>query len=749
MPAAVTDPGTTAARNAPRGEASNPAARCLDPWQRARAEIGIILASGTCVVLVLWLIMIVVIHSERRSAIDHARGEADNLSAAFQSEVSQTLNSVTRAMDAVAARMRADPAHFDIHVWASEIPLLSAATVQAAIAGPDGTLLSTTLDFHGMSFSISDREHFRVHLDGRFNGLYISRPMLGRVSGVTTIEVSRRVDAADGTFLGVIVFGLAPGQLSSLHRSIDLGQNGRLVLAGTTDNVVRARFAPGHENGDLGSGELVAPPPVPVAGDGAARTFIRTCARDHIDRLRSVRAVPGYPLQVGVALDTADILGPAAAQARMMIAIGLLATLMLAGLMALLAVEIRRRTDREVKLRDEQARLAAEIDLGSQIQERLRSSEARLRDFAEMASDWFWEQDADLRFTPVGRETPPLAADDQSLFGKRRWEVNDTSQAAEKWASHQRDLLARQPFRDFRFSRTGADGRIQHVSINGVPVFDQAAVFVGYRGTGRDITARVLAEEELRRSKEQAEASDRAKSAFLANMGHELRTPLNAIIGFAELIHARKNGQITEESLDWAADILASGRHLLDLINDVLELSRIEAGRYDLVDETVDLGAVVRACLPMVRRQAEQNRVRITCGIADRTALLRADRRAIKQVVLNLLSNAVKFTPGGGEVSIGAELAATGELSLAVADTGIGIDPAALPKLGQPFIQADASTSRRYGGTGLGLAISGRLVVLHGGKLAITSAPGEGTTVRVRFPAARVLAIERRAVAAV
>jgi signal transduction histidine kinase len=151
----------------------------------------------------------------------------------------------------------------------------------------------------------------------------------------------------------------------------------------------------------------------------------------------------------------------------------------------------------------------------------------------------------------------------------------------------------------------------------------------------------------------------------------------------------------------------------------------------------------------MVRRQAEKNRVRIDCAIAERAAVLRGDRRAIKQVVLNLLSNAVKFTPGGGVVSIRTELAPTGELCLAVADTGIGIDPAALPRLCQPFIQADASTSRRYGGTGLGLAISGRLVSLHGGKLTITSALGQGTTVWVHFPAARVLEVRRKLAAAV
>jgi signal transduction histidine kinase len=432
---------------------------------------------------------------------------------------------------------------------------------------------------------------------------------------------------------------------------------------------------------------------------------------------------------------------------RLIVATGLIATSMVLGLMILLVLEIRRRNDREDRLRDEQARLAAEVAQGVKVQERLRSSEARLRDFAEMASDWFWEQDAELCFAPVSVEPPPLATDNQSIFGKRRWEVNDTGQDPDGWAAHICDLMARRPFRDFRFARPATDGRVQHVSINGVPVFDETGAFRGYRGTGRDITDLIAAEEKLRRSKEEAEASSKAKSAFLANMSHELRTPLNAIIGFSELMHGRKTGRITDEYVEWAGDILASGRHLLDLINDVLELSRIEAGRYELIEDEVDLGALTRGCLAMVRGEAERHRVRIDCGVAARDVVLRADRRSVKQVVLNLLTNAVKFTPAEGVVSIRVEARAAGGISLIVADTGIGIDPAALPKLGTPFVQADASTSRRYGGTGLGLAISVRLMELHGGSLAISSTFGEGTTVSVTFPASRVVA-SRRAVAA-
>ena len=706
--------------------------------ERARAQIAIILTVGACVLALLWLTMFVMIANERRATIQHASSEADNLSAAFQTEISRTLKSVTRAMDAIDERVRATHGDTDIYQWAKDHPLLVPASIHGGVIGPDGFARSTTMGVLAAPLDLRDREHFRVHLDRTFRGVFISKPIVGRVSGQMVFEVTRRVDAADGTFLGVVAFSIEPDQLTTLHRSIDLGRGGRLVVIGTQDHVVRARFGAGVENG-LDVGDLMPLPEVHGIGGGAPQSiFIAECP-DRVTRLHSIRFIEGHPLVVAVALELKEVLRPAAGRARVTVVVAVVTTLMLIGLLALLIMEIRRRTKQEMRLGEERARLAAEIEQGRKVQERLRASEARLRDFAEMASDWFWEQDADLRFIPISLEAPPLAVDDRSLFGKRRWDVNDTSHAPEQWANHKRDLLARRPFRDFRFGRPAVNGKVQYVSVNGVPVFDEAGVFMGYRGTGRDITAKVKAEEALRQSKEQAEAANLAKSAFLANMSHELRTPLNAIIGFGELLHARKTGQITGEYVEWAGDILASGRHLLDLINDVLELSRIEAGRYDILDETIDLGMLTRACLPMIRRQAEKNRVRIDCAIAEREAVVRADRRAVKQVVLNLLTNAVKFTPGGGVVTIRAEAASNGGISLVVADTGIGIDAAVLPRLGNPFVQADASTSRRYGGTGLGLAISGKLMSLHDGNLNIASTVGEGTTVRVRFPPARVL----------
>jgi signal transduction histidine kinase len=373
--------------------------------------------------------------------------------------------------------------------------------------------------------------------------------------------------------------------------------------------------------------------------------------------------------------------------------------------------------------------------------DKLRDSERQLRDFAEISSDWFWEQDADLRLRWLSSTALFNAGDTSSYVGATRWELAGADISQAPWPAHVADLAERKPFRDFRYQLRSPDGTLHFVSASGVPVFDDAGTFLGYRGTASDVTAEVQAAEELRRSKEAAEAASRAKSEFLANMSHELRTPLNAIIGFSELMQKPRTGRRGggDEYLEWAADIMASGRHLLEVINDVLELARIDAGRYVLAQDRVDLATAVRACLAMVKLQAEAKQVTLECSIADREVILRADGRAVRQIVLNLLTNAVKFTPENGLVSLRGGRAANGDVIVVVEDTGIGIESAALASLGQPFTQADASISRNYGGTGLGLSISRKLVAMHGGELTIESMPGKGTTVRVIFPAIRVL----------
>lgn len=247
---------------------------------------------------------------------------------------------------------------------------------------------------------------------------------------------------------------------------------------------------------------------------------------------------------------------------------------------------------------------------------------------------------------------------------------------------------------------------------------------------------------ELEQARHRAEAASRAKNTFLAHMSHELRTPLNAIIGFSEAIRDRLLGpQWSERYFEYAVDIHQSGVHLLSLINDVLDLSKIEAGRYDLAPEVVALDQILIDCKTLVRERARDGQVDLIDRTAGRLPTVEADRRALKQILVNLLTNAIKFTPPGGRVLIEAEDAADGDgLALRVIDTGIGISSDALPGVFEPFARGDSSTSRKVEGTGLGLAISRRLAEMHQGRLGIASEPGQGTTATLWLPPARILA---------
>jgi PAS domain S-box-containing protein len=255
-----------------------------------------------------------------------------------------------------------------------------------------------------------------------------------------------------------------------------------------------------------------------------------------------------------------------------------------------------------------------------------------------------------------------------------------------------------------------------------------------------DISERKAMEAELIKSKEAAEFANRTKTEFLANMSHELRTPLNAIIGFAEVIKDEMFGPVgLTKYADYAKDIHTSGRHLLDLINDILDLSKLEAGKLELREEPVALGTAIEDCLTLVRNRAQKSDVTLATAVEPGLAPLLCDERALKQVLLNFLSNAVKFTPAGGTVTTGARSVEDG-VAVFVRDTGIGMKPEDIVVALAAFGQIDSKIARQHQGTGLGLPITKSLIELHGGTLSVESAPGKGTTMTATFPAWRVAA---------
>jgi signal transduction histidine kinase len=245
---------------------------------------------------------------------------------------------------------------------------------------------------------------------------------------------------------------------------------------------------------------------------------------------------------------------------------------------------------------------------------------------------------------------------------------------------------------------------------------------------------------DLRKAKEEADIANKVKSKFLANMSHELRTPLNAIIGFSESMKEKTFGPLGHEKyIEYVNDIYDSGAHLLALINDILDLSKVEAEAIDLNEEPISLSKVSQAAIRLIKPRAKKGQVKIINRVGVDLPLLFADRRIIKQIVVNLLSNAVKFTEPKGEVVLNALVGENKSLSLVVLDSGIGMDEKELEIANLPFGQVDSSLSRTHEGTGLGLPVTRTLVELHDGNMSIESKRGEGTKVTIQFPPERVM----------
>ena len=285
---------------------------------------------------------------------------------------------------------------------------------------------------------------------------------------------------------------------------------------------------------------------------------------------------------------------------------------------------------------------------------------------------------------------------------------------------------------EFRVVRP--DGKLRYVRCQGKCEMDDGGQVVALFGVMQDITQRTLYEDELREAKENAERAYAAKSQFLANMSHELRTPLNAIIGFSEMMQRQLLGPIgTEKYLDYITGIRESGEHLLDLISDILDMSKIEAGKYEPDLEELNMAKIIRLAIHMMEGRAQEAKIKLKLDIDDEDLQIIGDRRAMMQVLLNLMSNALKFTDASGWVKICCK-AGKEKVTIKVQDNGIGIPANKLRYIMRPFEQAANSYSREHEGTGLGLAITKDLVELHGGTIDIDSTVNVGTTVTVTLP---------------
>jgi signal transduction histidine kinase len=708
------------------------------------------------IILVMWMAVGVSIYYSRETALADMRANAANLAFAFGDEVKHTLDMVSTSMNAVANRMRAKGANMNIYAWSREIPIMTGPVMEGGIITPSGVLISSTESPSQKPVDMSDRDYFRIQLDGKFKGLFIGAPINSRITHKILIPISERVETKDGRFVGVLVVVLSPTQLTTLYKSINLGESGIISLVGL-DKIILARFGKNSPDGMNGIGQSTGNRVPILAATNAPGFYASTSAIDHITRLYSFLRVADYPLVVSVGLGYDEGLASWRMNAKTILVLAAAATLLLGGLTLYLTREIDRRKSRDIELANERAKLqaantglqAANTELTAS-KERAEKAENLLADAVNCITEAFVVYDKDDRFVlcneafkrlfprSIQQMVPGISFEQGLRHSVASGEVKDAIGQEEQWLAQR--IHWHQQASDV-VQQNLSDGR--HVM-----VVDRRMKSGGIAGLRIDITDLVRTKEALQKALAEAKAVNQAKTQFLANMSHELRTPLNAVIGFSEIISNQTLGPAGVPAYaEYAKDIHDSGEHLLEIINNVLDASRIEIGKLDPEEETVEIGELAQSAINMVRVQAAKKSIMIETRLPEAPNGLRADPLRLRQILINLLANAVKFTPEGGRVTLSFE-ASSAAAVFAVSDTGIGMSPDEIAVATEPFRQIENTLVKRHEGVGLGLSLAKHMTEMHGGTLEIESEKGVGTTVRVVLPADRILHAPKASAAA-
>jgi len=654
---------------------------------------------GIVGVALLWGGVLHSLSAERAQAVSGAVQDASNLSRAFEEHIVRTIKTIDQTLRYVRDSYEKDRAGFDVAAWTASTQALTDITFQISLIRKDGILADSNLAGGGKWIDLSDREHFRVHRDSPGDSLFISKPVLGRASNKWSIQMTRRMTAADGSFDGVAVVSLDPQYLSKFYESVDVGKGGMVMLAGT-DSIIRARASAGDGKNFIGqrlTGHLLEDFARAPSG-----SYEATSAVDGVDRIYAYRGVRGYPLIVSVGLSVDEVLAAYYANRTSYLTLAGLLTVLLAGAAAMLIVHQARLVRAR---RDLQASEAAQAQ-----------KSAILETTLENMSEGIVMVDAGRRVQVCNSEAIRKLGLPKSLMGTRP-PVDDLL----PWQREHGGDGGLRPFipanamsgEALAYEITQPDGTI--IDIRSRPLPGGGGIC-----TYTDITHRKRIEAVLRSARDEADRALRAKSEFLATMSHEIRSPMSGMLGVLALL--RTSG-LDDGQVRMADMVHGSASCLLAVLNDILDFSKIEAGGLSICPEPTSLRALIGQTTHPHAVTAASKGVGLTFAVSHEVpewAL--TDPLRLRQILNNLLSNAVKFTPAGGIVLLADTLDSQSGpvLRLAVSDTGIGMD--------------DACAASLFEGTGLGLSISRRLARLMGGDIGVASRTGEGSVFTLELP---------------